>query len=33
MQYQEIAKKDVGLLINFGNPQLEYRRFTRRKDS
>ena len=33
INYLKGRKIDVGLLINFGNPQLEYRRFTRKKDS
>lgn len=33
INYLKATGIDVGLLINFGNPQLEYRRFTRQKDS
>ena len=37
LKYEEITNylkatgMEVGLLINFGNPKLEYKRFTRKK--
>ena len=32
MNYLEAYNMEIGLLINFGNPRLEYKRFTRTKD-
>jgi GxxExxY protein len=32
MNYLNATGVEVGLLINFGNPRLEYKRFTRSKD-
>ena len=31
INYQKATGTEVGLLINFGNPKLEYKRFTRHK--
>ena len=31
INYEKATGIEVGLLINFGNPKLEYKRFTRRK--
>ena len=33
INYLKATEVEVGLLINFGNPRLEYRRFTRNKNS
>lgn len=33
INYMNATGIEVGLLINFGNPKLEYRRFTRSKES
>lgn len=32
INYLKATGLDVGLVINFGNPKIEYRRFTRTKD-
>ena len=33
INYLIATRLDVGLLINLGNPKLEYKRFTRRKNT
>ena len=33
INYLKATDIEVGLLINFGNPKLEFKRFTRRKNS